>query len=304
MELSKERLHRVMSKFPTTQKVNEFITEVVNYKSVKEISELCDQFKREVFYGYELAKFENFKRGSWKKPFEKVRKALKESDLDTKLIEYTVTEGLKANWNASELRDDQGKYKDNAVTMYKEIIDSLDYLNIENTMTTEKNMITESKKETKLIADINLEEMFDQTTMNKINTAIDISGLDQSEFIKRAIKAYASHFKIHNKDVESMTNSELMKSRVKGSGEELVRRAIDGIITYNNDQPEKENRYQISLSILKTLTGCRQNIIQDAMKKYEVKINTHHEHKVSLNPTWNRGKADIKSKISDFRARC
>ena len=64
-----------------------------------------------------------------------------------------------------------------------------------------------------------------------------------------------------------MTNQELIESKAKGTSEELISRAIDAIIECNNSQPEK-NRYQISNTAIKRLTGCRQEIISVVCEKY------------------------------------
>ena len=147
-----------------------------------------------------------------------------------------------------------------------------------------------------------LSNIFSGETLERIQKAIKVSECSQSEFIKRAIDSYAKNYEPHlDINAEDMTNQELIGSKAKGTSEELISRAIDAIIEYNNSQPEKKNRYQISNTAIKQLTGCRQEIIRVVCEKYHNKIYDHHEHKVSHNRVWNRGKADIRSKIKGFK---
>ena len=146
-----------------------------------------------------------------------------------------------------------------------------------------------------------MSKIFSGETLERIQKAIKVSECSQSEFIKRAIDSYAKNYEPHlDINAEDMSNQELIGSKVKGTSEELISRAIDAIIEYNNSQPEK-NRYQISNTAIKQLTGCRQEIIRVVCEKYHSKIYDHHENKVSHNRVWNRGKADIRSKIKGFK---
>ena len=337
-----------MRGFASKQKIEQLL-HLLKKADCDEQRELASlEFKKEVYQHFQLDRFENIKKSSWKNPMTKARNALKENGFEES-VKY-----LTAEWNKRDLRDENGKWiKDTeaikilegekreseietkkAETKEEEIEEAEDSLvekletqnetkkaetkeeaieeaedssieNLENTNETKTEKVNDKSENVENYFSEDLSNIFSGETLERIQKAIKVSECSQSEFIKRAIDSYAKNYEPHlDINAEDMTNQELIGSKAKGTSEELISRAIDAIIEYNNSQPEKKNRYQISNTAIKQLTGCRQEIIRVVCEKYHNKIYDHHEHKVSHNRVWNRSKADIRSKIKGFKTVC
>lgn len=310
-----------MRGFASKQKIDQLL-HLLKKADCDEQRELaCQEFKKEVYQHFQLDRFENIKKSSWKNPMTKARNALKENGFEHS-VKY-----LTAEWNKRDLRDENGKWiKDTeaikilegekreseiqtkkAETKEEEIEEAEENSveNLENTNETKTEKVNDKLENVENYFSEDLSNIFAGETLERIQKAIKVSECNQSEFIKRAIDSYAKNYEPHlDINAEDMTNQELTDSKAKGTSEELISRAIDAIIEYNNSQPEKKNRYQISNTAIKQLTGCRQEIIRVVCEKYHNKIYDHHEHKVSHNRVWNRGKADIRSKIKGFKTVC
>ena len=337
-----------MRGFASKQKIEQLL-HLLKKADCDEQRELaCLEFKKEVYQHFQLDRFENIKKSSWKNPMTKARNALKENGFEES-VKY-----LTAEWNKRDLRDENGKWiKDTeaikilegekreseietkkAETKEEKIEEAENSLvekletqneikkaetkeeaieeaedssieNLENTNETKTEKVNDKSENVENYFSEDLSNIFSGETLERIQKAIKVSECSQSEFIKRAIDSYAKNYEPHlDINAEDMTNQELIGSKAKGTSEELISRAIDAIIEYNNSQPEKKNRYQISNTAIKQLTGCRQEIIRVVCEKYHNKIYDHHEHKVSHNRVWNRSKADIRSKIKGFKTVC
>ena len=327
-----------MGGFQTQQKIEQLLHLVKKADCDEKREKACLEFKKDLYQHFQLDRIENIKKSSWKNPITKARKALKENGFEDS-VKYLIAE-----WNNRNLRDENGKWiedidtakilegekKDSEIeTKNSEIKDeeikTEDNLveNLESKLETNQAEIKEeeikiedtsvktNEREQKVPENVenyfleDLSKIFSGETLERIQKAIKVSECSQSEFIKRAIDSYAKNYDPHlDINAEDMSNEELIGSKAKGTSEELISRAIDAIIEYNNSQPEKKNRYQISNTAIKQLTGCRQEIIRVVCEKYHNKIYDHHEHKVSHNRVWNRSKADIRSKIKGFKTVC
>ena len=323
-----------MRGFASKQKIEQllYLLKKADCEEQRELA--CQEFKKEVYQHFQLDRFENIKKSSWKNPMTKARNALKENGFEES-VKY-----LTAEWNKRDLRDENGKWikdteaikilegekkeseietknneikeqeiknEDSSVETREEAIEPEDNSveKLENTNETKKLEINDKSENMENYFSEDLSNIFSGETLERIQKAIKVSECSQSEFIKRAIDSYAKNYEPHlDINAKDMSNQELIDSKAKGTSEELISRAIDAIIEYNNSQPEKKNRYQISNTAIKLLTGCRQEIIRVVCEKYHNKIYDHHEHKVSHNRVWNRSKADIRSKIKGFKTVC
>ena len=336
-----------MRGFASKQKIDQLVHQLKKADCDEKRELPCQEFKKEVYQHFQLDRFENIKKSSWKNPMTKARNALKENGFEES-VKY-----LTAEWNKRDLRDENGKWiedreevakilkgekreskietknteiKEQEIKTEDSSVDNLETQNetkkaetkeeeiktednsvenLENTNETKTVEINEKSENVENYFSVDLSNIFSGETLERIQKAIKVSQCSQSEFIKRAIDSYAKNYEPHlDINAENMTNQELIGSKAKGTSEELISRAIDAIIEYNNSQPEKKNRYQISNTAIKQLTGCRQEIIRVVCEKYHNKIYDHHEDKVSHNRVWNRGKADIRSKIKGFKTVC
>lgn len=246
--------------------------------------------------------------GKWIKDTEAIKileGEKRESEIETKNTEIKEQE-IKTEDSLVEKLETKNETK-KAETKEEVIEEAEDSSieNLENTNETKTEKVNDKSENVENYFSEDLSNIFSCETLERIQKAIKVSECSQSEFIKRAIDSYAKNYEPHlDINAEDMTNQELIGSKAKGTSEELISRAIDAIIEYNNSQPEKKNRYQISNTAIKQLTGCRQEIIRVVCEKYHNKIYDHHEHKVSHNRVWNRGKADIRSKIKGFKTVC
>jgi hypothetical protein len=256
-----------MRRFPKFQKIDELMTRITQARNDGEAKAACENFQEAIFSHYGLDNWENIKKGSWKAPHTAARKAV--SAINPDYLQY-----LSQSWHQRDFPDEARKEETEgqspALESYKRVQDYLQ---------------TESEE---------IQEM--------VTAALDFSGMSEDEFIRKAIVSYARNFKPHAQaQVEEMVTSELIGSKIKGSSEELTRRAIDAIIQYNLNQPERENRYQITVTGIKALTGCRHETIKQVIEEQETKIHDHHEHHVSHSRVWNRGKPDIRTKVIGFK---
>lgn len=256
-----------MSRFPKFQKIDELVTRITQARNDSEAKAACENFQEAIFSHYGLDKAENIKKGSWKAPHTAARKAV--AAIDPNYLPYLSQSWQKRDF-PNEGRKEQGQEQSPTLKSHQRVPDYLQ---------------TESEE---------IQEM--------VRAALDFSGMSEDEFVRKAIVSYARNFKPHAKvQVENLSTSELIGSKIKGSSEELSKRAIDAIIEYNLSQPERENRYQISVTGIKALTGCRHEIIKQVIEEQETKIHDHHEHHVSHSRVWNRGKPDIRTQIRGFK---
>jgi len=102
---------------------------------------------------------------------------------------------------------------------------------------------------------------------------------------------------IKHKDVSELSNTELFGSNVPYSGREKIRRAVEAIKIYNEQQSEKECWWAINTKGLKDLTGCRTEAVKNYLESEEGRLNVDDYNKLhNLGYHHNRGKG----KITDF----
>ena len=99
-------------------------------------------------------------------------------------------------------------------------------------------------------------------------------------------------------DIKIMPTSELMGTKIPGSGLEKVRRAVAAIKAYNECQAEKRFWWAINTRTLKDITNCRTSVVEKYLKSEEGRLqvtdyNTLHD----LGYQHNRGRGSIREVV-------
>ncbi|MBO1054390.1 MAG: hypothetical protein HEQ25_21045 [Dolichospermum sp. DET73] len=144
----------------------------------------------------------------------------------------------------------------------------------------------------------------DADTQQKVQDALDYSGLSLAEFIQKACTIYATTLtgkaKQFDSDLSGVETQELLSTKYKthpGRAREMVKRAIQAIKIHNSEMvSETGDRWHINQTAIQSLTGSKPQTVKEILADYQDDINSHnatHE----LTPYLNR-KAD-KRKIED-----
>jgi hypothetical protein len=163
---------------------------------------------------------------------------------------------------------------------------------------------------TEITTELSLETMkieslkLDANTQQKVQDALDYSGMPLAEFIQKACTIYATTLtgkaKQFDSDLSGVDTQELLSPKYKthpGRAREMVRRAIRAIKIHNSEMvSETGDRWHINQTAIQSLTGSKPQTVKEILADYQDDIDSHnatHE----LTPYLNR-KAD-KRKIED-----
>ncbi len=163
---------------------------------------------------------------------------------------------------------------------------------------------------TEITTELSLETMkietlkLDASTQQKVQDALDYSGMPLAEFIQKACTIYATTLtgkaKQFDSDLSGVETQELLSPRYKthpGRAREMVKRAIQAIKIYNSEMvSETEDRWHVNQTAIQSLTGSKPQTVKDILTDYQNDITSHNEN-YGLTPYLNR-KAD-KRKIED-----
>ncbi len=179
----------------------------------------------------------------------------------------------------------------------------------ENTVTElTVNIPAETKPET--ATELTLESMnittlkLDADTQQKVQDALDYSGMSLADFIQKACTIYATTLtgkaKQFDSDLSEVETQELLSAKYKthpGRAREMVKRAIQAIKIHNSEMvSDTADRWHINQTAIQSLTGSKPQTVKEILTDYQDDIDSHnatHE----LTPYLNR-KAD-KRKIED-----
>jgi hypothetical protein len=158
--------------------------------------------------------------------------------------------------------------------------------------------ITEDNTVTEVIANIPTE------TQQKVQDALDYSGMSLADFIQKACTIYATTLtgkaKQFDSDLSGVETQELLSTKYKthpGRAREMVKRAIQAIKIYNSEMiSETGDRWHINQTAIQSLTGSKPQTVKEILADYQDDITSHNEN-YELTPYLNR-KAD-KRKIED-----
>ncbi|AFZ61448.1 hypothetical protein H6G54_28440 [Anabaena cylindrica FACHB-243] len=144
----------------------------------------------------------------------------------------------------------------------------------------------------------------DTDTQQKVQDALDYSGMSLADFIQKACTIYATTLtgkaKQFDSDLSGVTTQELLSAKYRthpGRAREMVKRAIQAIKIHNSEiVSETGDRWHINQTAIQSLTGSKPQTVKEILTDYQDDIDSHnatHE----LTPYLNR-KAD-KRKIED-----
>jgi hypothetical protein len=158
--------------------------------------------------------------------------------------------------------------------------------------------ITEDNTVTEVIANIPTE------TQQKVQDALDYSGMSLADFIQKACTIYATTLtgkaKQFDSDLSGVDTQELLSAKYRthpGRAREMVKRAIQAIKIYNSEMvSETGDRWHINQTAIQSLTGSKPQTVKEILVDYQDDITSHNEN-YELTPYLNR-KAD-KRKIED-----
>lgn len=149
----------------------------------------------------------------------------------------------------------------------------------------------------------------DSETKQKVEAALNHSGMSLAEFTRRAMQVYANTLmgkleRQQEEDISTIPTDKLLNdpaySTYPGKGEELTRRAIRAMKTHNDEiATESDQRWCITQSAIASLTGSKPATIGKAMKPFKQMIDEHNA-KYELNGYSNRkgGDRDISKEIN------
>ncbi|NES66449.1 MAG: hypothetical protein F6K24_14915 [Okeania sp. SIO2D1] len=154
-----------------------------------------------------------------------------------------------------------------------------------------------------MITQLNL----DDQTQQLLDEALAVTGMEPLELIQKAIAAYSKS--IVNKspaDLATIPTHELFDNKsyrtLPGRAEELAKRAIRAIESYNNEiATEPSQRWAITQSAISRLTGGRPSAIGKALEPFQTMIDDHNA-KFGLNNYTNRGKPHKIEDVIDIAA--
>ena len=144
----------------------------------------------------------------------------------------------------------------------------------------------------------------DAETQQKVQDALDYSGMSLADFIQKACTIYATTLtgkaKQFDSDLSEVETQELLSAKYKthpGRAREMVKRAIQAIKIHNSEiVSETGDRWHINQTAIQSLTGSKPQTVKEILTDYQDDITSHNAN-YELTPYLNR-KAD-KRKIED-----
>lgn len=162
---------------------------------------------------------------------------------------------------------------------------------------------TDPSKREAAIQTTTADELFDSETETYLQQAIESTGLDREEVLKRAIASYAKVVSRNRRDdIETIPTEKLLNDpslrTLPGRGEELAKRAIRAILKHNNEIATGDgDRWAITQSIIAALTGVRPSTVKMIIEEFRGAIDDHNE-KFGIDGYSNRRiKMDIREAI-------
>ena len=76
---------------------------------------------------------------------------------------------------------------------------------------------------------------------------------------------------------KKMSSEELKHSRAKGAPIEKLRRALDALMSFNQQQAEPKQMWRINTHLLQQLTGCFNSSVKTFVKKHQQLIDSHNQ---------------------------
>jgi hypothetical protein len=122
----------------------------------------------------------------------------------------------------------------------------------------------------------------------------ELEGVESVEEVKAVeeVKSATARF-------EEMTNEELRGCQAPGSALEKIRRSVQAIKVYNEQQAEKKFQWSINVSTLEDLSGCHSKAVRDYLDSDEGRLQvTDYNLEKGFGFQQNRGKGSIKEVVT------
>ncbi len=121
----------------------------------------------------------------------------------------------------------------------------------------------------------------DHETAERVNAALNYSGMALPDFIKQACTVYSkmvtSRASLIHEDLSTVATKELLDSATykthPGRAVELLKRAIKAIKLHNASTTELGYRWAITQTLLAELTGSRPSTLKELMKQFATDID-------------------------------
>lgn len=164
-------------------------------------------------------------------------------------------------------------------------------------------------QQTLKLEDMTLQQLkLDTETHQIVQNALNHSGMNLADFIKQACKVYARTVvgkaeQATKSELENIPTTELLNNSklrtLPGRAEELAKRAIQALMSYNDNCTEKSQKWCITATSINSLTGSKMSLIKNVMEQYKLMIDDHNG-KHGLNAYDNRGRSTKIEEDVDF----
>lgn len=118
-----------------------------------------------------------------------------------------------------------------------------------------------------------------------VDDAVKNSGLPLEEIVRSGTLQRAKYFNSiaqSQAKLDSMSESELKEQTFKGVANFRINQAIETIINYNDNQPEKSNKICLTRGIVFKITGSNRQTINKFFDTYQQMIEDHnHKHQLT-----------------------
>lgn len=145
----------------------------------------------------------------------------------------------------------------------------------------------------------------DTETYAIVQDALTHSGMSLADFVRQACKVYGKTLvgkATQVNDLESISTEELLNNKklrtLPGRAEELAKRAIQAIMSHNDNATEKSQKWFVSPAAINLLTGSKIPLIKSVFEQFKIAIDDHNI-KHQLSPYDHRGTGrNIKTEVS------
>jgi integrase len=178
----------------------------------------------------------------------------------------------------------------------REIIDDQEFLPFGDRVTRLEELVRLAKigkefEEGKLVKEV--VTVIEKSVEKIVEVPVESSTVTATE----EVEVTSTKSKQTKKDPSELSNEELFGSHAPNTGEEKIRRAVQGIKVYNERQASFKDMWAINTSVLKELTNCRTAVVERYLKSEEGRLQViDYNLEKQLGYQHNRGKGSI----SDF----
>lgn len=135
-----------------------------------------------------------------------------------------------------------------------------------------------------------------------VEDAVNLSGMSRNEITKRGLIAEAKKavsLAKRQSELSEAAPEDLKKMTFRGVAATRIEQIIIRIMEHNDSQPEKQNKFCITESLVFKLTGSNRKAITDYFDSHRILIEDHNQKHQLTNEDNRKGKGiDIKSMLN------